>query len=376
MGNSKLFIGLMSGTSVDGIDAALVDFSSNAPALIAHHETPFPVSIRERIIALCSPGENEIDRCGQLDIEIGKLFAEAAASLLAKAKINPNDIIAIGSHGQTIRHRPTLLSPFTLQIGDPNTIAQKTGITTVADFRRKDMVVGGQGAPLLPAFHQAVLKSTSTCIAIVNIGGVGNITLLNPRHKRTLGFDTGPGNTLMDAWIVQHHGKQYDENGFWAAEGTTNTELLEALISDPYFELVPPKSTGREYFNLVWLDSYLEKMNCEISPKDVQATLLRLTALSIVNAIHQYGSATEEILVCGGGVHNKILMQEISTIAESLISPTLKTLSTEDKGINPDHMESMGFAWLAMQTLERKPGNLPSVTGAEKEVVLGAVFYP
>ncbi|MBV1881755.1 MAG: anhydro-N-acetylmuramic acid kinase [Pseudomonadales bacterium] len=376
MNSSKLFIGLMSGTSVDGIDAALVDFSGNMPQLIAHNETSFPEEIRNNILTLCSSGDNEIDRCGQLDIEIGHLFSQAVNALLIKAKISATEILAIGSHGQTVRHRPALPSAFTLQIGDPNTIAHQTGITTIADFRRKDIALGGQGAPLLPAFHRAVFKSSSKHTAIVNIGGFGNVTLLNPLKQWPLGFDTGPGNTLLDLWIHQHQGKQYDENGNWASQGFVNKKLLSELMADPYFQLPPPKSTGREYFNLAWLNAYLEKVGTPIQPVDIQATLLLLTAQSIVDAIKIYGPDTEEILVCGGGVHNKRLMKAISTTAQKQFTSTVETLSTEMRGVNPDYMESMGFAWLAMQTLERKPGNLPSVTGARKEAVLGAVYYP
>lgn len=366
----------MSGTSVDGIDAALVDFAPKTPQLIAHDNTPFPAKIREAILALCSPGKNEIDRCGQLDVEIGKLFSIAVTSLLTKANISAKDIVAIGSHGQTIRHRPGLISPFSMQIGDPNTIAAKTGITTVADFRRKDMTVGGQGAPLVPAFHQAIFESTPIPITIVNIGGIGNVTFLDSQHKLTSGFDTGPGNTLMDAWIFQHLHKEYDKNGKWATTGNANTLLLEALLTDPYFKQKPPKSTGTEYFNLAWLNYYLDQFEVNLKPEDVQATLLKLTAVSIINAINKHAPSTREVLICGGGVHNKPLMQEISRTGQTLISPSLKTASTEERGISPDYMESMAFAWLAMQTLARKPGNLPSVTGAEKEVILGAVYYP
>lgn len=382
MSTSKLYIGLMSGTSIDGIDAALVDFSSTPPQLIAHSDTPFPEEMRNDIIALCSPGDNEIDRCGKLDINIGKLLAQSVISLLEDAAVDARDVIAIGSHGQTVRHRPFIGSPFTLQIGDPNTIAQQTGITTVADFRRKDMAAGGQGAPLVPAFHQtlfnspnshATLKKANT--VVVNIGGMANATFLQKEAGKTHGFDTGPGNTLLDAWIGEHKDLHYDTNGNWGATGSVNKTLLKALLSDPYFELSPPKSTGREYFNLPWLNQHLEQLDLPLSPRDVQATLLQLTTSSIVNAIKEYGPDTDEILVCGGGVHNIRLMSSLLSSAQNLISKDIKAISTAEKGINPDQMESMAFAWLAMRTLERRPGNLPSVTGACEEVVLGAVYY-
>ncbi len=358
-----LYIGLMSGTSADGIDAALVDFHSTQPKLVAHHFTEFNPELRERILALNHPGHDEINRLGELDHLLGKAFADAAIALLAKSGIAASDIRAIGSHGQTIRHRPQLR--FTLQIGDPNMIAAKTGITTVADFRRRDMAYGGQGAPLVPAFHQTILSSTKHDRAIVNIGGVANITFLPcDSQKSILGFDTGPGNNLMDAWIQQHLQKTHDKNGEWAKQGTVSLDLLEKLLSDAYFKMIPPKSTGPEYFNLAWLNKHL----CSQKNGDVQATLAELTAITISNAIKNV-MHDGEVLICGGGVHNQYVMQRLAALLEPL-----HVLSTEAYGVHPDWMEAMAFAWLAKQTLDKKPGNVMKVTGAKQEAILGGIY--
>jgi len=360
----EFYIGLMSGTSADGIDAALVDFSESSPKLIATYYSPYSSSLREKIHALCAPGENEIERLAEIDVLLGKAFANTVNTLLKNQAISPEKIHAIGSHGQTIRHYPKLT--FTLQIGDPNIIAAETGIVTVADFRRKDLAFGGQGAPLVPAFHQQIFSAKEKNRAIVNIGGIANVTLLSPHNESVLGFDTGPGNTLLDAWIHSQQKKPYDENGDWARLGSLNQDLLHALLLDPYFKLAPPKSTGREYFNLDWLQKYLA--NRTISPADVQATLVELTAQSIMNAIKTHLQAAD-VFICGGGVHNQFLIERLR--AQSAF--TIK--STEEFGIPPDWVEAIAFAWLAKQTLNRQPGNLPSVTGAKKNTILGGIYY-
>jgi anhydro-N-acetylmuramic acid kinase len=358
-----LYIGLMSGTSADGIDAALVDFNSATPLLVAHHFTEFSSDLRERILALNHPGHDEINRLGELDHILGKAFADAANTLLAKSGIATSDIRAIGSHGQTIRHHPQLR--FTLQIADPNMIAAKTGITTVADFRRRDMAYGGQGAPLVPAFHQTILRSKDHDRAVVNIGGVANITFLPcDLQKSILGFDTGPGNNLMDAWIQQHLQKTHDKNGEWAKQGIVSVDLLKKLLNDAYFKMIPPKSTGPEYFNLAWLNKHLGSQKND----DVQATLAELTAITISNAIKNLMNSGE-VLICGGGVHNQYLMQRLT----ALLKP-FDVLSTEKYGVHPDWMEAMAFAWLAKQTLEKKPGNVMQVTGAKEQAILGGVY--
>lgn len=361
----NLYIGLMSGTSADGIDAALVDFSATTPALVATHYTPYTAAMREAILALATPGDNEIQRLGELDIALGEAFANASLALLTQAKVNPESVRAIGSHGQTIRHQPRT---FSLQIGDPNVIAARTGITTVADFRRKDIALGGQGAPLVPAFHREVLATRTHHRAVVNIGGIANVTLLPADDSLMLGFDTGPGNALLDGWIHQHQQKSHDQHGDWGRSGTCSEPLLHQMLADPYFQQPAPKSTGREYFNAEWLKTAL-RQHPTLAPADVQATLTALTAHSILKAIKAHWSEGE-ILICGGGAHNTYLMDCLKMNA----GPHFSVTSTEDQGIPPDWMEAMAFAWLAKQTLTQQAGNCPSVTGAARTSVLGGVY--
>jgi anhydro-N-acetylmuramic acid kinase len=364
---SKLFIGLMSGTSLDGIDTAIVDFSHAKPQLLGHHCYELSTDLRLAILELRQPGFNEINRAAGLDNQLGNEFANAVNLLLQKENINKSHIIAIGSHGQTIRHQPHASYPFTLQIGDPNIIAAKTGITTVADFRRKDIALGGQGAPLVPAFHAALFATTEINRIIVNIGGIANATLLpKDGFKPILGFDTGPGNTLLDTWALQHLQQPYDKNGDWASTGKIDEEWLSLLLKDPFFKLPPPKSTGQEFFNLTWLKN---TMPSTISPADVQTTLVDLTARSILEAINHHFDKGE-ILICGGGIHNHYLISRIRTLAKHYTVD-----STEKFGIPPDWMEAMAFAWLAKQTLEKNSGNIPSATGALQASVLGGVYY-
>ncbi len=368
---SELYIGLMSGTSADGIDAALVDFSQSQPAIIATHYAPYESELRQKILTLCKQGENEIQRLGELDVLLGNAFAQVVNQLLKKQGMTASDIAAIGSHGQTVRHMPDQPSRFTLQIGDPNIIAAETGITTIADFRRKDIALGGQGAPLVPAFHQYTLSSSIIDRAIVNIGGIANITILPHQTPDIVtGFDTGPGNVLLDAWINLHQQQSHDRHGSWGAEGKLNQALLDLLLADPYFTLAPPKSTGREYFNLDWLQQKLNVLNKEISPVDVQTTLVELTAHSIIDAIRQY-FPSGEILVCGGGVQNTFLMSRLTELAK----PAYFVSSTQKYGLDPDWIEAVAFAWLARQTVNRQPGNLPRVTGAKQAALLGGVYY-
>lgn len=369
MKSKQYYIGLLSGTSADAIDAALVLFEENQPVqLIAKSETPFKPELQHAIIAFNEPGENELERMGELSVKLGLAFAEAANALLKKTGLKNTQILAIGSHGQTIRHRPNNASPFTLQIGDPNIIASKTGITTIADFRRKDMALGGQGAPLAPGLHQALFRTTERDRIVLNLGGIANITVL-PKDptKPVMGFDTGPASCLMNAWIYQHQQKTYDKNGEWASSGKIIEFLLKKLLDEPYFAKPVPKSTGRELFNLSWLNKQLtgqEKL------EDVQATLLALTAHSISDAIKKYFSSGE-IIVCGGGTHNNSL---VNSLADTLQSFTV--VSSQHYGIDPDFVEALLFAWLAKQTLTHQPGNLINVTGAERSAILGGVYYP
>lgn len=371
MTDSDLYIGLISGTSADGIDAALVEFKEDQPHLIAHHSQSLSPEQKQSIRQLMLPGDNEIDRFGVLDHQLGQSFAQAALELLNKAGTDASQISAIGSHGQTLRHRPPgeLDAAFTLQIGDPNIIAQETGITTVADLRRRDMAAGGQGAPLAPAFHQAVFRSNSTPRFIVNIGGIGNITHL-PIDGKTIGFDTGPGNCLMDEWIQLHQKQLFDADGQWAASGTIEMALLDALLQHPYFKKPPPKSTGREEFHLPWLQAVLNNFQT-VATVDVQTTLAELTAITIANDILKLANnQPTEIYICGGGAHNAYLMQRLS---ESL-APN-KVSNTSGLGIAPDWVEAAAFAWMAKQTMNRKPGNIASVTGASMNVILGGVYF-
>lgn len=365
------YIGLMSGTSVDGIDAALVAITEDEhTSLIAAHRHALPTKVREKIQSLVVPGDNELERAGELDVALGELCAEAVKTLLAKAGLSARKIHAIGSHGQTLRHHPAANHPFSLQIGDPAVITERTGITTVADFRPRDLAAGGQGAPLAPAFHRAAFHAAGKDRVIVNIGGIANLSRLPATAAvNVYGFDTGPGNTLLDGWVNRHLDRRYDRAGAWAASGKVVNELLAKLLADPYFERPPPKSTGREYFNLAWLDRVLHKHGVSLPPDDVQATLTRLTADSIVQAIHTHIPAADEIYICGGGVHNALLMTQL----RAQLDP-VPVFTTEVLGIPPDWVEAAAFAWLAYRTLHGKAGNLPSATGAKREVILGGIW--
>ena len=363
-----LYIGLISGTSMDAVDAALVDFTCSPLKVIATHSEPISADLRKALAAFSSPGENEINRLGELDCQLGYLFANAVITLLQKNALPAAAIKAIGSHGQTIRHQPKHETPFTLQITDPNIISEQTGITTVADFRRRDIVNGGQGAPLTPAFHEFLFRNKQHNRVILNIGGIANVTLLpaNP-NSVTIGFDTGPGNTLLDSWAQHAAGFAYDNAGKWGNTGSCQPTLLQNLLADPYFALPPPKSTGREYFNLDWLNQHANI--ADYSLVDVQRTLVELTASTIMNAINQYMIAPSQILICGGGVHNQLLLRLLD---EKKGHHTLH--STEDFGLSPDWVEAVAFAWFAKQTLNGQPVNLTTITGATKCSILGGIY--
>ena len=368
----------MSGTSADSIDAVVVDLRSSEPQLLGTHSLDLattPGNLKAEIHALATSGNNEIHRMNQLDRVLGLLFAQATNELLTKQQLKANDIIAIGSHGQTIRHYPPNQAEnnneyaYSVQVADPNTIAQLTGITTVADFRRRDIALGGQGAPLVPAFHQAVFEKSGVSRAIVNIGGMANITLLpGDDSSSLLGYDTGPGNALMDKWVKEHLNQHYDESGQWASQGKVNIKLLERLMNTDYLSQPAPKSTGPELFNNQWLNSHLQQLP-EIKPVDVQATLLEFTAQTIAQALMSHTPKPKEIFICGGGAYNTALIQRL----ETLLQPCL-TASTAHLGIAPEWVEAVAFAWLAKQTLTGKPGNAPSVTGATQASVLGAIY--
>jgi anhydro-N-acetylmuramic acid kinase len=361
-----LYIGLISGTSVDGIDAALVEFGAT-PVLHFACTYPMPEALAQEVLTLSQAhGNASLDSVGQLDTRLGEVFADTALRLLADSKTATNGVRAIGSHGQTLRHRPSGAAPFTMQLGDANIIAERTGITTIADFRRRDVAAGGQGAPLVPAFHAAVLQDAGEDRAVLNIGGIANVSLL-PARGPVRGFDTGPGNGLMDAWCLRHRGERFDRGGAFAAEGRVDAELLARLLEDDFLALPPPKSTGRDHYHLAWLDERLTGRS--LSATDVQATLLAFTTRSIAAALHAHLPSCRRVLACGGGVHNHSLM---ATLQAEL--PEAMVESTAAMGIDPDFMEAMAFAWLARETLAGRPGNLPEVTGARGLRILGAIY--
>ena len=363
----EYYVGLMSGTSMDGIDAALVDFSGDSPVLISTHNQPWPGNILNELRASQKLNDNEIRQLDALDVTLGEHFADATNQLLQNAGIEASDILAIGSHGQTVRHCPDAKHPFSLQLGKAEVIAKQTGIHVISDFRTADIKAGGQGAPLVPAFHQAMFQNTKLNRVIVNIGGIANITVLPKDSSQSVtGFDTGPGNTLMNAWMMQNVQQAYDKDGALAASGTTDATLLATLLTDDYFALAPPKSTGFELFNLGWLNQHIKN---DIENADIQSTLCDLTAISIIRAINQYAIDADEIFICGGGAHNTELMRRIQNLTKCPVK------TTEHLGIDPDWVEAMAFAWLARRTLNGQTGNLPSVTGARENVVLGSISY-
>jgi anhydro-N-acetylmuramic acid kinase len=364
---SALYIGLISGTSADGIDAALVRFRGNAPELIAGLTHPWPPALREQMLAIAQVERHlDLDTLGRLDVAIARCFADAVHGLLLQSGTAAADLRAIGSHGQTIRHRPNGDLPFTMQLGDPSVIAERCGVDVVADFRRADVAAGGQGAPLLPAMHAMLLGEAGHPRVVLNLGGIANVTCLDGRGGVS-GFDTGPANGLLDAWCQRHLGTPYDRDGAFAASGKVDAALLDALLQDAYFRLDPPKSTGREHFHLAWLDAHPRVQ--QLSASDVQATLLELTVRSVCEAIFRYAPETLDVLVCGGGVHNPVLMERLRAV----LAPR-PVRSTATFGVDPDYLEAMAFAWLARQRLLRLPGNLPAVTGARGPRVLGAVY--
>lgn len=360
------YIGLISGTSMDGIDAVLAHFADDTLSLRATHSHDYPDKLRRQLEDVKrSPAETGLDQLGQLDRWVGECFRDAALAVIEKSGAASRDVAAIGSHGQTLRHRPDGKHPFSLQIGDAAVIAAGTGITTVADFRRADIAVGGQGAPLVPPFHDWLFRERDSHCAVLNIGGISNLTVLPVDGAAVTGFDTGPGNTLLDAWIAKHRGRRFDQDGQWAASGTVIEPLFETLMADDYFQKPAPKSTGFEYFNLDWLSRH-RTAGCD--PQDVQATLAELTARTVAEALERHAPATRSLYVCGGGAHNRDLIRRL---ANRLGSMTVT--STADVGLDPDWVEATAFAWLAMRTMNKKSGNLPTVTGASRKVVLGAI---
>lgn len=360
---SELYVGLMSGTSLDGIDAVLADFSAHPPRLIASHYLPYPRKLSERLLTLQNKSDDELHQAAMLGNEVARLYHQAVEVVLEKAGGVAESIQAVGCHGQTVRHNPK--DGYTLQLGNPALLAELSGISVVADFRSRDIAASGQGAPLVPAFHDAVFRSPGAHRVILNVGGIANVTDLKPGSVTT-GFDTGPGNMLLDAWVQRNTGRAFDEGGQWASIGHIMPRLLDALLAHPFFTSTPPKSCGREQFNLDWLKSCLIGNE---SAEDVQATLLELTARSIVSAIEHWCGGPDELAVCGGGAHNVALLKRLSAQL-----PRTRVLKSDTLGIDADWVEALAFAWLAKQYGLGLPGNLPAVTGAKGARVLGALY--
>ncbi|MEQ4452475.1 anhydro-N-acetylmuramic acid kinase [Kosakonia sp. YIM B13605] len=363
---SGRYIGVMSGTSLDGVDVVLAAIDETMVAQQASLTFPIPLPLKEAILGICQGQQLTLSQLGRLDIQLGQLFADAVLTLMDREQLHPEDIVAIGCHGQTVWHEPTGIAPHTLQIGDNNQIAARTGVTVVGDFRRRDIALGGQGAPLVPAFHHALLAHPVERRMVLNIGGIANLSLLIPGQP-VRGYDTGPGNMLMDAWIWRQKGKPYDKDAQWASEGKVVLPLLQNMLSDTYFATPAPKSTGREYFNYSWLERHLAHFP-GLSASDVQTTLAELTAMTISEQVLLSGGC-ERLLVCGGGSRNPLLMARLAGLL-----PGTEVTTTDEAGISGDDMEALAFAWLAWRTLAGLPGNLPSVTGASAASVLGAIY--
>lgn len=367
---SQLYIGLMSGTSMDGIDGVLVDFSQGTQVL-QHASCGFDAALRAELLALNTPGgQDELHRASLAANALVHHYAQVVQQLLAASGVQPSQVTAIGAHGQTVRHRPQMFdgTGYTLQLNAPALLAELTGITVVSDLRSRDVAAGGQGAPLVPAFHQGVFGKSGETALVLNIGGIANLSVLGADGS-VLGFDTGTGNALMDGWCLRHIGKPYDEEGQWAASGQILPELLAAMLSDPYLALPPPKSTGRDLFHADWLALHLQRHTAPAAPADVQATLTEFTAASCADAVKRFGKNGSELLVCGGGALNRYLMQRLAALL-----PGVNVTTTADRGLPPLEVEAAAFAWLARQCLLGLPGNLPSVTGAHGPRILGAIY--
>jgi anhydro-N-acetylmuramic acid kinase len=361
-----LFLGLISGTSMDAIDAALVDFDVSPLSLIAASAVPFEPALKERVAALVdAPDRVSLDEIGQIDVAVAQAFARSALKLMHEARVSAASVSAIGCHGQTLRHRTDLPVPFTWQIGDPNTVAEMTGVTVVGDFRRRDVAAGGQGAPLLPLFHDQVFRSDTEHRVILNLGGIANVTMLK-RGAVVSGFDTGPANRLLDAWISRHRPVSFDNDGAWAGTGRCDPALLEELMQEPYLRQQPPKSTGRELFNLEWLDRKLGGLDRR--PEDVQATLLEYTAASVAAEVRRHAPEAA-VYACGGGAHNAALLAALARrLAPNRVATTVAL------GLDPDYVEAIAFGWFARRTLAGLPSNAPGVTGAHGPRILGGIY--
>jgi anhydro-N-acetylmuramic acid kinase len=358
---SELYIGVMTGTSMDAIDVVLCEINESACKLLHSHEYPFPKELKDEIL-ICISGVVTLKKVGTLDAKLGHLFARAINRFIVEKRINTTDITAVGLHGQTLWHEPNATFPFSMQLGCPNVVSAKTGLSVVTDFRRMDIANGGQGAPFAPAFHEFAFAGLGKKTAIINIGGMANITLLGAKLK---GWDTGPGNVLLDMWIQKCKNENYDRDGNFARSGKADEELLQALLDDAYFKKMPPKSTGREYFNESWFAARLPIFNT-IKDENIQATFLELTVRSIATDVNK--SESELLIVCGGGAKNGFLMQRLSELCK------IEVTTSDTYGINSDALEAMAFAWLAYKRLHKEEVNLRFVTGAHKNSILGGIY--
>ena len=367
---SGLYIGLMSGTSLDGVDAVLVDFDGQEARVLGHSSTPMPAPLRAELLALNAPTDNELHRAALAANGLVRLYAGQVQTLLLQCGVQTDAVEAIGAHGQTVRHRPQEFdgTGYTLQLNNPSLLAELCGITVVADFRSRDVAAGGQGAPLVPPFHQAFFGKADQALAVLNIGGISNITVLDPNAKDVLGFDCGPGNALMDAWCLNHTGQAFDDAGRWAALGQVHADLLARLLGEPFFAKTPPKSTGRDLFNGPWLADKLIGMEA-VAPQDVQATLTELTALACARSLLDTSPGCNILVVCGGGALNDHLMARLQAAL-----PNCRVMSSAGLGLPPMQVEATAFAWLARQTMLRKTSSLKSVTGARGARILGAIY--
>ena len=366
---SELFIGLMSGTSLDGVDGVLIDFATGRLQVLAHQHAPFDTLLRSELLALSQSGPDELHRSALAANALSRLYAQVVQSLLTQGQRQPSQVRAIGAHGQTVRHQPGMHDSigYSLQIQNPSLLAELSGIAVVADWRSRDVAAGGQGAPLVPAFHQAVFGQAGHDLAVLNVGGIANLSVLSAQGD-AMGFDCGPGNVLMDLWCQRHTGQAYDDAGRWAASGQVQADLLARWMQEPFFHRAPPKSTGRDLFHAPWLDKHLAA-EPTLAPNDVQASLCALTAETIAQAVSKHAPHSSRLMVCGGGAYNQCLMGMLQACL-----PQLAVVSTDTAGLPPSQVEAAAFAWLARQTCLGLPGNLPKATGAKGARVLGGIY--
>lgn len=370
---AELFIGLMSGTSLDGVDGVLVEWPSpSRVTVLAHRHRPFDEALRGELLALNSVQDNELHRAALAGNAIARVYAQVVADLLAQAQLAPSDVRAVGAHGQTVRHRPQAIdgTGYTLQLLNPALLAELGGIDVIADLRSRDLAAGGQGAPLVPAFHRALFARADATVGVLNLGGIGNLTVLPPDGS-TIGFDCGPGNALMDHWCHAHLGQPFDADGAWAAGGTVVDRLLASMRAEPYFAQLPPKSTGRDLFHPAWLQHHLDATDPRgtLPPQDIQATLAELTAVACAADVRLHAAQAAELIVCGGGAFNRHLIGRLAALL-----PAVRVVASSERGLPPDQVEACAFAWLAARFVKREPGNLVSVTGARGPRVLGALY--